>query len=167
MRQLLRFSPRKPGLTIVLLLLTGSLAPHTFAEPQTVKKQSTPANSIVLDSSLTILQSDDTPLQIRRAVDDLATDFGKVFGAKPRIVRRQEDAGAVTILIGEQSKLPEGIRIAGSADPESFSISVAKANWNKERATDIVVLSGADMRGTIYAVYEFSQKYLGIDPLYR
>ena len=29
-----------------------------------------------------------------------------------------------------------------------------------------MVLVGADMRGTIYAIYEFSQEYLGVDPLY-
>jgi hypothetical protein len=29
-----------------------------------------------------------------------------------------------------------------------------------------VLLAGADMRGAIYAIYEFSQKFLGIDPLY-
>jgi hypothetical protein len=28
------------------------------------------------------------------------------------------------------------------------------------------VLTGADMRGTIYAIYEFSQEFLGVDPLY-
>ena len=28
------------------------------------------------------------------------------------------------------------------------------------------MLSGADMRGTIFAIYEFSQQYLGVDPLY-
>ncbi len=29
-----------------------------------------------------------------------------------------------------------------------------------------MLLSGPDARGTIYAIYEFSEKYLGIDPLY-
>ena len=29
-----------------------------------------------------------------------------------------------------------------------------------------MVLSGADMRGTIYAIYQFSEEYLGVDPLY-
>ena len=85
---------------------------------------------------------------------------------KPRIVHRQEDAAPLTILIDEQSKLPESVRPIGSADPESFSISVAKADWNKAHATDVIVLSGADMRGTIFAIYEFSQQYLGVDPLY-
>src|SRR5205823_724577 len=105
-------------------------------------------------------------IPIQHSAEDLATDFGKVFGMKPRIVHRQEDAAPLTILIDEQSKLPESVRPIGSADPESFSISVAKADWNKAHATDVIVLSGADMRGTIFAIYEFSQQYLGVDPLY-
>ena len=30
----------------------------------------------------------------------------------------------------------------------------------------MVCLTGADMRGTIYAIYQFSQQYLGVDPMY-
>ncbi len=50
-----------------------------------------------------------------------------------------------------------------SAKPaESFSITVATDDPGKK----IVRLEGADMRGTIYAIYEFSQEFLGVDPMY-
>ena len=119
------------------------------------------SNTIVLDSKLTIVESADASSPIRRATEDLASDFGKVLGTKPRIVARQEEGGSEIIFIGEQPKIPEGIRPARLIDPESFSISVTKSEGGKT-----VLLTGADMRGTIYAIYEFAQKYLGIDPLY-
>jgi hypothetical protein len=67
-------------------------------------------------------------------------------------------------MIGEQSQLPEAMRPSGLTAPESFSISTHKASWNAK--TTVVVLSGADMRGTLYAIYQFSQEYLGVDPMY-
>jgi hypothetical protein len=98
------------------------------------------------------------------ATQDLAGDFEKVMGKKPRIINRVEDAASVTILIGEQSNLPEDMRPAGLTDPESFEISVTSGDWKPQ--TKVVLLSGADMRGAIYAIYEFAEEYLGIDPLY-
>jgi len=138
-------------------------SPHT-ASPNTARNAG--EVRLVLDANVTILESPNAPAPIQRAAEDLATDFGKALGKKPRIVRHEEDAGPVTILIGEQLKLPEAMRDAALTAPESFSISVTTANWNKTRTNKVVLLSGADIRGTIYAVYEFSEKFLGIDPLY-
>ncbi len=123
-----------------------------------------PARSIVLDSRVTILRLASEPPPIQAAVDDFASDFENVTGTRPRIVVRTEDAGPVTILIGEQSRLPQRLRANTLSAPESFSISVRPAYWNKR--SNVVLLTGADMRGTLYAIYEFSQKYLGVDPMY-
>jgi len=122
--------------------------------------------SVILDSTVTLLLGTDEPLPIAEAAQDLAGDFEKVLGKKPKIVHRREDAARVTILIGCQSKLLEGMRPAGLTEPESFSISAAAANWKTQGATKVVLLAGADMRGTIFAAYEFAEEYLGIDPLY-
>jgi hypothetical protein len=107
----------------------------------------------------------DEPLPVRKAADDLANDFEKVLGHKPAMIQSGQDAGAVTIMIGEASKIPAELRPAGLTAPESFSISVTQAKVSG-RSHRIVLLAGADMRGTLYAVYEFSQEYLGVDPLY-
>ncbi|HTW57683.1 MAG TPA: glycosyl hydrolase 115 family protein [Terriglobales bacterium] len=103
---------------------------------------------------------------MRRAIQNLADDFQAVMGRQPAIVDQMEDAGSTAILVGEQSKIPEPLRPASLTGPESFSISVQMANWGKQRPARVVVLCGADMRGTIYAIYQFSEKYLGIDPMY-
>ena len=122
-------------------------------------------NTIVLDSTVTILLQSNSPEPIERAAEDLATDFQKVLGRRPKIVHQEEDAGITTVLITEQSKAPANMRQAGLRDAESFSISIFRPNW-KRKPTDVVLLTGADMRGTIYAIYEFAQRYLDIDPLY-
>ena len=155
---------------VVKGLLFGALAVGCWAPAlagtgsPAVKK--THDESVILDSTVAILLGPDEPLPIVEAAQDLAGDFEKVLGKKPRIVHRKEDAAPVTILLGYQSKLLEGMRPADLTEPESFSISVSRANWKSQQPTKVVLLAGADMRGTIYAVYMFAEEYLGIDPLY-
>lgn len=127
--------------------------------------RATAANTLRVDSSAVILLSENSPGPLQKATEDLRSDFAKVFGKKPRIVSKTELAGPATIVIGSINDLPEAVRPEALSGAESFSISVANPNWNS-RKSHAIVLAGADMRGTIYAVYEFSQKYLGVDPLY-
>ncbi len=120
---------------------------------------------VTLDSNAVILLDGDEPLPIAEAAQDLADDFEKVMRKKPKIVHRAEDQSPVTIWIGEKSRLPGGMRPESLTEPESFSISVIHSG-GKSQPGEIVLLAGADMRGTVYAIYEFSEKYLGVDPLY-
>jgi hypothetical protein len=151
---------------LVYVALAVGCGTPLLADSRSHGATNTHEGSIVLNSAVTIYQSPDEPVPIQEAVKDLATDFEKVMGKKPRIVNRQEDTGPVTIFISEQSRLPEGMRPTGLTGPESFSISVTRTHWKKTQPTEVVLLAGADMRGTIYGIYEFSEKYLGIDPLY-
>src|SRR3954447_1673105 len=105
------------------------------------------AAPIVLDATTTIVVGPEQPGPVMEAARDLAADFEQVVGRKPRIVERRENAAAPAIVIAT----------AGNGAAESFSITAADG---------AVRLSGADMRGTIYAVYQFSEDYLGVDPLY-
>ena len=122
-------------------------------------------NSIALNASVTILENADTPGPIQKSAEDLASDLEKVLGKKPRIVTDRSQAGPLTILIGEQSQIPEAMRNPALTAPESFSISVTRAD-SGSKPTQVILLTGPDMRGTMYAVYEFSQEFLGVDPLY-
>jgi hypothetical protein len=99
----------------------------------------------VLDSSVTILQAPGEALPLRKATADLQRDFAKVFGSTPRIVTQARDAGPLTVLVGTYAAIPAAMRPPRPGAPESFSIS---------------------LRGTLYAVYQFSQEYLGVDPMY-
>lgn len=116
---------------------------------------------ITLDARVTLLENPQENGPVRLAAQDLRNDFAKVFGARPRIVTTAADAGPLTIMIGEAPEIPAALRPAGASAPESFSISVQKTRYGHA-----VVLTGPDMRGTMYAIYQFSQDYLGVDPMY-
>jgi len=131
------------------------LMPCAFAQSHGAAG-STGNGALTLDARVTIVVGADEPGPVHLAANDLANDFEKVFGTKPKIADRAGDSGA-TVLIGEAAKLPEDRRPANLGDPESFSIAVSGKD---------LVLSGADMRGTLYAIYQFSQEYLGVDPMY-
>lgn len=120
---------------------------------------------VILNDSVTILETPNESGSIQLAAKDLASDFKKVFGQRPRIITQRVQAARTAILIGQASQIPASMRPAGLSAPESFSISVHKADWNG-RPISVILLAGADMRGTIYAIYEFSQEYLGVDPMY-
>ena len=134
-----------------------SLLTATCLTAQTHGAAGARAGSIALDAHLTIVVAAGEPGPVHLAASDLAADFEKVLGAKPKIADHASAGAGATVLIGEPAKLPDNVRPANLTDPESFSIAVSGKT---------VVLAGADMRGTIYAIYQFSQEYLGVDPLY-
>jgi hypothetical protein len=110
------------------------------------------SGQVVVDGRSAVVLAAGAPAPIRHAADDLVSDMTKVFGSKPRMVTSAGEAGGTAIVIGEPT---------GSGAAESFSIVAAN-----EGSKRVIRLSGADMRGTIYAIYEFSQEFLGVDPLY-
>jgi hypothetical protein len=116
---------------------------------------------IAIDGSVTVVESPQLPVPVRRATEDLLGDLAKVFGTRPKLAGSLEEAGPVAILIAEGRSLPPDIQCATATDIEAFAFSVATRGGKR-----VVCLTGADMRGTIFAIYEFSQAYLGIDPMY-
>jgi hypothetical protein len=103
------------------------------------------AQAIVDRTTSIVVAADEAPA-VTAAVDDLTSDLEKVFGQKARIVHRREEAGPTAVVVQ-----------TSTGDPESFSLSVKRHD---------VILAGPDPRGRIYAIYEFAERYLGIDPLY-
>jgi hypothetical protein len=120
---------------------------------------------MTIDGSVTIVESAQEPAPVRRATEDLRSDFAKVFGRTPRLVNSADDAGPTALLIAQRSNLPAGIDCAVATDREAFAFSIAQGP-RKEQPQRLICLTGADMRGTIYAIYQFSQEYLGVDPMY-
>jgi hypothetical protein len=104
----------------------------------------TAQGDLSINANTVIIERPDAPGPVKKAAEDLAADMEKVFGKRPQIVA-QASGSAIEIAA------PTG----GAA--ESFSIA-ARGNH--------VLLSGADMRGTIFAIYSFSQEWLGVDPMY-
>jgi Ni/Co efflux regulator RcnB len=138
-----------------------SLAALSTARAQTPLRLSRTA----IDRTVTVVESPQEPASVRRATQDLLSDFARVFGQPPRFVDRLEDAGPVAILIADRTRIPAGLGCATTANTEAFAFSIVEAGAGPTRRK-VVCLTGADMRGTIYAVYQFSQSILGVDPMY-
>ncbi len=119
---------------------------------------------ITLDARTTLFVDAREPAPIQFAAKDLASDLGKVLGRPARIVRRPSEASPVVIWVAFNGGLPKGIeRPAGW---EKLSIRAVNNPWPGSPVKRAIVLTGSDVRGTVYAIYEFAEKYLGIDPLY-
>jgi hypothetical protein len=124
-----------------------------------------PRSHITIDSSVTIVESESEPAQVRRATEDLLRDFGKVFGEQPSLANHMEGARKIAILISGPTRPYAGIRCMVPSGRESFAFSVVHLA-GVQQVHDVICLTGADMRGTIYAIYQFSQSVLGVDPMY-
>jgi Ni/Co efflux regulator RcnB len=120
---------------------------------------------VTITGTVTIVESAQESAPVRRATQDLQNDFKKVFGQAPTLVSSLDKAGPVAILIAQNPNLPEGIKCATATDTEAFAFSITGAGVGPTHQR-VVCLTGADMRGTIFAIYEFSEKYLGVDPMY-
>lgn len=156
---------KTPRWLLVTAVIVCVIVAGTHATAQRRRLATPPGPPFALDNTTTILFGADEAPALASAVDDLVSDMEKVFGQKPRIVRRPEDAGPATIVIGQRSAVAAALRSAAATDPESFSIAVKRTGW-KVGPARVMVLSGADMRGTIYSIYQFSERYLEVDPLY-
>ncbi|HEX3471376.1 MAG TPA: glycosyl hydrolase 115 family protein, partial [Silvibacterium sp.] len=133
--------------------------------PAARTEKSKTAREITIDGSVTIVESAQASGPVRLATNDMLSDLNKVFGTTPKLVSSLEEAGPVSILIGQGPERPFGVKCAMAQDTEAFAFSTANVP-GKGKPRQVVCLTGADMRGTIFAIYEFSQSYLGVDPMY-
>ena len=143
-----RFAHAAPAAAL-LLFCSGSFA----QSPQ----------SFPLNSKATILVDAQQPVPVQLAAKDLASDMQKVFGAAPRIVTSADQAGPVSIVLADEAT---GAPADHASAPESFSITGGPAATGSGKKVQVIRLAGSDMRGTLYAIYQFSQQYLGVDPMY-
>src|ERR1039457_4833613 len=136
------------------------------AAPTAWTQKSKPAPAITIDSSVSIVESAQETGPVKRATQDLISDFTKVFGEAPKLVGSLEEAGPEAILIADRTRVPAGVPCATQTETEAFAFSTATLAGNAKPKHIAVCLTGADMRGTIFAIYQFSQTYLGVDPMY-
>lgn len=97
--------------------------------------------------------------QVRLAVTALQRDFNKVMGFTPATTASAEAAGVSLIVVNDANPAAELFGQTPLEGFESHSVTVS-ADGTK------VYLHGADMRGTIYAIYSFSEEILGVPPLW-
>ena len=119
---------------------------------------------VAVNSATTLLIDRNEPVAVQKAAKDLASDMEKVFGGPVQVVNRPADAKAITIWIGLKGPLPKGIE-----RPSGWEVLTLRAianPWPGSPMHEAIVLTGSDVRGTIYAIYQFSQEFLGVDPFY-
>jgi hypothetical protein len=91
-----------------------------------------------------IIASSETSPAIRHALRDLAGDCEKVLGQPARLV--EGTTGTVVVRLDASLLQPEG--------------------WRIEIDSTSVVISGTDPLGAVYGIYCFSERFLGVDPLW-
>lgn len=119
--------------------------------------------TFLLNGNVRLLVNPNQPGPVKLAAKDLASDLQKVFGEKTTIITSEQEAGPVTIVVGDEAS---GAAADHASAPEAFSITTGEGVWDGGRHVHVIRLSGSDMLGTIYAIYQFSQQYLGVDPMY-
>jgi Glycosyl hydrolase family 115 len=119
---------------------------------------------ITINSQTSVFIDQREPGPIRMAAQDLANDMQKVFGSPVRVVHDPTKAHATTLWISSGAGLPAGVEKPSGW--EKLHIQAVNHPASGSPAVHAVVLTGSDMRGTIYAIYQFSQQFLGMDPLY-
>lgn len=138
-----------------LMLACTVFALSTFAALQAQSPH------LAINATVALVESSKESGPVRRATQDLQSDMKKVFGQAPRIVDNLNAAGTTAILIAERENVPSGLNCTTTESREGFAFSISG-----QSGKHIICLTGADMRGTIFAIYEFSQKVLGVDPMY-
>src|SRR4029077_6456012 len=91
------------------------------------------------------------------AVLNLQRDMKKIFAQSSTIKSLDSiSTPGIVIATAEKDKLVKTV-----TGWEAHHIYIGKIGVQKQ-----LILEGADMRGTIYAIYTFSEKVLGVPPLW-
>lgn len=119
-------------------------------------------SAVRLTPGVPLLVPSGTPAPVWRAVEDLQRDLQKILGEPSPVVANLAELNgrSAIIIVGAGNELPElhGTKITGR---EAHRIQVREA-----AGTPHLVLEGTDSRGTIYAIYSFSDEFLGVPPLW-
>jgi hypothetical protein len=115
------------------------------------------------DTPWIVMEADYENPAIQEAIRDAERDWYKVFGYPPVIFHdgtRSSWTGPV-ILFGTADQTKELIDSQMPQGPEQHRLFFSKVKNNPA-----IVATGSDTRGTIFAIYTFCERVLGIDPMY-
>ncbi len=117
------------------------------------------------------ISGDDFPGVIR-AVNDLRSDIGKVTGRSPEITPKKPKGHEWPIIVGTLGK---NALIDGLVRTKKLDVSGIKGQWEHyliqvvakpmPGVEQALVVVGSDKRGTIYGIYDISEK-IGVSPWY-
>jgi hypothetical protein len=113
------------------------------------------------DHTATVLMSDGEPECVRLAAADFIQDVQKITG---RTLRFGEGDGSVVLASLDR---PASASLLDRLAP-GFGDGL-KGKWEAYRVENVgsrLLVAGSDERGTMFGLYAFIEKYLGVDPLY-
>jgi Glycosyl hydrolase family 115 len=139
---------------ILPLLLILCFKFYAIGAAQTAIEHLQPGVPIVLDSS--------EPDPIKKAANDLRRDLRKVLGQDSPILTTDASVRAgPAIVITHKGQSTSRFRDSTLKGTEAYIIQLLRDEGGPR-----VILQGADVRGTIYAIYTFSDRFLGVPPLW-
>ncbi|PRD56640.1 hypothetical protein C5749_05240 [Sphingobacterium gobiense] len=109
--------------------------------------------SMIIKGGIPVFVHPDEPQAVRRAVKDVLRDLHNVLG-ETSVLTDTLTSSAIVVATGD--------RYSGSKP--------AVSGWEAHQVykdDNRIIVNGADMRGTIYAIYTFSESVLGVKPLWR
>lgn len=113
------------------------------------------ADAIVLKPGFQIYVEKDAPISLQNAIDILRRDIKNVLGQESIIINDVSalNASGAAIIVGGS----EDLKIPAMQGFEAHKIFADRGR---------LIIQGADLRGTIFAVFTFSERFLGIKPLW-
>ncbi|MGI6242521.1 MAG: glycosyl hydrolase 115 family protein [Prevotella sp.] len=111
---------------------------------------------VLLKEKVSIVMDKKMPAPVKFAVDNLRRDFSKTMGFTPTVGKGAR--GDVQLVIVDD----EVGRVKGVSKLGGFEAHEVKTDAENNR----IIIHGYDMRGTIFAIYTFSEKVLGVPPLW-
>ncbi len=105
------------------------------------------------------------------AAKDLQRDITKITGVTPNIVHSLGETWGRCIVLGS-ADCPEGAALLASV---GVGVDDLKGQWevfkcrvlnNVGGKEQVLAIAGSNVRGTVFGVYDFEQKQLGVDPFW-
>ena len=129
----------------------------------TIKSNNIPENILLKKNKITIIFSDKEPAPLKIALKALQKDFENVMGFNPLVKSKLDNDNSQTAIVivnmasgAVKAPVDKGKKLKGFESHRVYADS----------KTNRIYLEGYDLRGTIYAIYTFSEKILCIPPLH-
>jgi hypothetical protein len=141
-------------LQIVIILLVPDLLNANPIDGRTIELGKNDVNIVV---------SRDEYGPINIALDALCRDFVRVLNFEPKVVNKMSDEIDVTeiVIVSRESGLLN-VPSEKALELDGFESHRVYADYENNR----IYLEGFDLRGTIFAIYTFSEEILGVPPLH-
>ncbi len=122
-----------------------------------------PSTLTLKRDDLKIVFSDKEPGPLKLALEALKKDFASVLGAEPVVVNQMDaDRSQPEIVIINRASWALSVPSDKAQELDGFESHRVYSDLENNR----IYLEGYDVRGTIYAIYTFSEEILGVPPLH-